>query len=147
MFSLILTLTALGNLFNLFLVGILFTVSVARHHHISLIVGLLPAACHPRPSSGTPRRSQAPPAVLRHPRPSSSIPGRHLWPPTLFILMCPAVIPNTCRLYPPPAVLAHTLRSFDTPYSPPQNPGRPSISPSVPLSNRYHVCPTTPRKA
>ena len=106
MFSLILTLTALGNLFNLFLVGILFTVSVARHHHISLIVGLLPVS-----------RPQAPPAVLRHPRPSLGTPGRPQAspavicgrPPTLFILMCPAVIPNTCRLYPPP-------QSLPTPY-------------------------------
>ena len=68
-FSLILTLAALGDLFNLLLfrVGILFTVLVARHHHISLIVGL--------PS----------PAVIRHPRLSPVVvliiyphaPGRH----------------------------------------------------------------------
>jgi len=45
--------------------------------------------------------------------------------------MCPAVISNTGRLY-PPVVLAYTLQSLPTPYrllippySPPHNPGRP----------------------
>ena len=109
MFGLILTLTALGNLFNLFLVGILFTVSVARHHHITLILGLLLAV---------PGRPQAPPAVLRHPRPSSGTPGRHLWSPTLFILMCPAVIPNTCRLYPPRSPCLHPSRLLIPPMVP-----------------------------
>jgi len=118
--SLILTLTALDNLFNLllFLVGILFTVSIARHHHVSLIVGLLLAV---------PGRPQAPPAVLRHPRPSSSIPVRHLWSLSLFILMCPAAIPNACRLYPPP-------QSLPTPYRlliPPMVPRKiPAVLPS-----------------
>ena len=58
-FSLILTLTALDNLFNVLLAGILFIFSVTGHHHLSLIL------CLPSP------------AVITQPRPFSLTPGRH----------------------------------------------------------------------
>ena len=130
MFSFILILAALDNLFNLllFLVGISFIVLVTGHYYISLIVCLQS------------------PAVIWHPRSSSGIPGRHLWSPSFFIHMCPTVIPDTCRLCPPPAVLPSTLQSLPTPcrllippYHPPHNPGGPPISPALCL-NRAVTC-------
>jgi len=122
-FSLILTLTALDNLFNvlLFLAGILFIISVTGHHHLSLILCLPSPAVitQPRRFSPTPGRPHPPPAVITHSRPSPVVPL------TYFFDTCPAVISINCSFYPPPAVLTSTLPSFDAPYSPPHNPGSP----------------------
>jgi len=91
-FNLILTLTALDNLFNvlLFLAGILFIISVTGHHHLSLILGL------------------ASPAVITQPRRFSPTPGRYYPFPAVpcssphsFFDTCPAVISINCGLCPP----------------------------------------------
>ena len=109
--------------------------SAALHHHISLIVDL------PSPAViGKPWLSPLVPLITRT---------------QIFILMCTAVIPKTSCLYPPtailaythPPVLAYTLPSFDTSYSPPQNLSHLSISPGTPLSSRYHVFLTILPKA
>ena len=69
------------NLFNVlfFLVGILFTLSVTRHHQISLTVCLqFPAVLiHTWSSLPTPGCSHLHPTVLTHTRPSSAIPDRY----------------------------------------------------------------------
>ena len=130
----ILILGGFDNLFNVlfFLVGILLTLSVTRHHQISLTVCLqFPAVLTP------PGRLHPHPAVLTHTRPSLPIPGRHqvsppIIPyslpspavPLIFVDTFPAVIPITCSVCPTPAVLTFTLPSFDAPYSPPHNSNR-----------------------
>ena len=93
----VLTLPTLDNLFNLllFLVGILFTISVTGHHHISLILCL-------------PSR-----AVIAHPRQSLSIPGC----PPQFGRHVPGRLSKYLPSVSPPAVLAYTLPSSDTLYS------------------------------
>ena len=67
--SLILTLTAVDKLFNivLYLVGILFIISVTGHHHLSLIPCLQS------------------PAVLTQPRQFTPTPGRHYPSPAVRI--------------------------------------------------------------
>ena len=68
LFSLILTLTALDRLFDivLFLVGILFIISVTGHHNLSLVL------CLPSPARLTQPRLFLPP-----PRPLLPTPGRY----------------------------------------------------------------------
>jgi len=116
LFRFILTLTALDNLFNLllFLVGILFTMSVATHHHISPIDGLPSPAVigQPRPSSGTPGRPQASPAVTCGPPHHLSSCAR-----PSFLIPAVCIPPRSPCLH--PIVLACTIPCFDTPYSPP----------------------------
>ena len=135
-----LILVALDNPFNvlLFLVGILFIILVARHHHLSLILCLPPPAVitHSRPLSPTPGPHCPPPAVTTHTRPS---PAASL----ILVDTLLAVFPNTCRLF-PPAVFTFTLPSSATPYSALHNPGRLPISPTVCLNSR--MCLTILRK-
>ena len=138
MFSLSLTLAALDNLFNLLLlfrVGIfVYCVSCKASPYIT------------HSWSAIPGRPQAPPAVLSIPGRPQASPAFTCGPPH-YLSSCAQpsfLIPAVC--IPPrgpclhPTVLAYALPSFDTPYSPPQNPGRPSVSPGVPLSSRYRVC-------
>jgi len=170
-FSLIVTLTALENLFNvpLLLAGTLFIISVTGHHHLSPILCLPSPAVitHPRPSPAVPLtivntcpavfvntcRLHPHPAVLTHTRPYQPSPAviPHSLPspavPLIFVDICPAVIPITCSLCPTTAVLTFTLPSSDAPYSPPHNPGRPPISPAVCLNCSCHMCLNIPRKA
>ena len=160
----ILILEGFDNLFNVlfFQVGILFTLSVTKHHQISLTVCLqFPAVLtHTQSSLPTPGRSHPHPAVLTHTRPFSPTPDRHqLSPaviphsppspavPLIFVDTFPAVIPITCGVCPTPAVLTFTLPSSDAPYSPPHNSGRPPISPAVCINSHCLMCLTIPRKA
>ena len=152
------------NLFNIlsFLVGILFTLSVARHHQISLTVCLqFPAVLtHTRSPSPTPSRSHPHPAVLTHTRPPLPTPGRYqLSPaviphsppspavPLIFVDTFPAAIPIAYSVCPTPAMLTFTLLSFDAPYSPPHNSGRPPISPAVCINSHCPMCLSITRKA
>jgi len=74
------------------------------------------------------------PNVLTDAQPSSIISNRHMWFPLLFILLCMAVISNSCYLN-LPAVLACTLQSFSALYHlviPPMVLGKvPAIHPSA----------------
>ena len=111
LFSPILILAGIHNLFHnlLFLVGTWLTLSITGHHHISLTVCLLLTVVltQTRQSLPTPGRPlQSPSFLLTHARPSCQL---------------PAVLVS-------PAVLTSTLPSSDATYSPPHNPGRPSLS-------------------
>ena len=120
---------ALDDLFDLlFLAGISYIVFVLWHHHISLIgcLCLLPSA------------------VLSHARQSPAVPSHY------YFYMRAAVIPNTCRLNPPPrAVLTYTLQSLPTPCRlpiPPIVPREscsPVIPPTVRPSSHFSICMKT----
>ena len=94
---------------------------------------------HTRPSSPTPGRHQASPAVIPHSLPTPEV-------PFIFIDKFPAVIPIIYIVCPTPAILTSTLPSSDAPYSPPHNSG-PPISPAVCLNSHCPMCLTIPRKA
>ena len=131
--SLILTLMAVDKLFNLvlFLVGVLFNISVTGHHHLSLIPFLLS------------------PAVLTEPRLFSPTPSGHYPSPAAlcslphFVNTCPTRLVNNCRLCPP-----HCPYPYPTVfYRPPRNSGGPATSAAVRISRQYHVCLTILRTA
>ena len=107
----ILILGGFDNLFNVlfFLVGILFTLSVTRHHQISLTVCLqFPAVLtHTRSSLPTPGRPYPHPAVISNPRPLFPIPCRPLQSPSsLLTHSWPSFqLPAVC-VPPPPSLLS-----------------------------------------
>ena len=124
-FSLILKLAPLDNLFNLllFLAGILFIIPVIGHHRLSLILCLQSSAviAQPRPLSATPGHRYPSPAVPSFSS-TRALPSFHI------LVVCV-----------PPAVFDYTLLSSYTPCSPPHNPGHPPISPAVCLNSRCHI--------
>ena len=143
-FSLILILAALDNLFNpiLFLAAILFIIMVTGHYHLSLILCLPPPGVitQPRLLSPTFGRHCPPPAVIAHPQQPS--------PPAVFFIfvdMFPAIFFQIPAVSVPPAVLTFTLLYSHAPHSPLHNPGRPPISPAICLNGR--MCLTIFRKA
>ena len=159
----ILILGGFDNLFNVlfFLVGILFTLSVTKHHQISLTVCLqFPAVLtHTQSSLPTPGRSHPHPAVLTHTRPFSPTPDRHQLSPAVIphYLPSPAVplilLTHSWPSFRLPAVCVPPLPSLPSPYrllmpySPPHNSGRPPISLAVWINSHCLMCLTIPRKA
>ena len=109
----ILILGGFDNLFNVhfFLVGILFTLSVTRHHQISLIVCLqFPVVLtRTQPFSLTPDRPYPYPAVISYPRPLFTIPHRPLQSPSFLLTHSPP-------LFQLPAVCVPPSPSLPSPY-------------------------------
>ena len=128
----ILILGRFHNLFNVlfFLVGILFTLSVTRHHQISLTVCLqFPAVLtHTWSSLPTPGRSRPHPAVIGYPEPLFLIPCRPLQSPSFFLTYAGP----SCQL---PAVCVPPPPSCPLPCHLPMPPIVPRKIPAVHLSH------------
>ena len=139
-FSLMLILVTLDNLFNilLFLAGILFIISVTEHHHLSLTLCLQSPAVltQPRPCSHTPSHHYPPPEVITHPRAPTVV-------LLIFVNTCPAGSVYICRLCPPPLCLPTPYRLL-IPHSPPHNSRLPAISSAVRLSSRPAITCVSP---